>query len=95
MNAAAPTQVGSARERILDTAAGLFYDHGFHAVGVDLVIGAEPLWQVRAMNTTARAVRHIRSRRRPALRHLRTDAARMPTSTSPAGSTCSHVSVQL
>jgi AcrR family transcriptional regulator len=29
---------GPARERILDTAAGLFYEHGFHAVGVDLVI---------------------------------------------------------
>lgn len=30
--------VGSARQRILDNAAGLFYEHGFHAVGVDLVI---------------------------------------------------------
>jgi AcrR family transcriptional regulator len=28
----------SARERILDTAAELFYVHGFHAVGVDLII---------------------------------------------------------
>lgn len=28
----------SARERILDTAAELFYAHGFHSVGVDLVI---------------------------------------------------------
>jgi AcrR family transcriptional regulator len=34
----APSEVGSARRRILDTAAELFYRHGFHAVGVDLVI---------------------------------------------------------
>jgi len=35
---AAPTEAGSAKRRILDTAAALFYEHGFHAVGVDLVI---------------------------------------------------------
>jgi AcrR family transcriptional regulator len=34
----ARSEVGSARKRILDTAADLFYRHGFHAVGVDLVI---------------------------------------------------------
>lgn len=33
-----PPEGGSARRRILDTAADLFYRHGFHAVGVDLVI---------------------------------------------------------
>ena len=38
MNAKPPTDLVSARQRILDTAAGLFYEHGFHAVGVDLVI---------------------------------------------------------
>jgi AcrR family transcriptional regulator len=27
-----------ARDRILETAADLFYDHGFHAIGVDLII---------------------------------------------------------
>jgi AcrR family transcriptional regulator len=31
-------EAGSARTRILDTAAALFYEHGFHAVGIDLVI---------------------------------------------------------
>jgi len=38
VNAKPPTDLASARQRILDTAAGLFYEHGFHAVGVDLVI---------------------------------------------------------
>jgi AcrR family transcriptional regulator len=28
----------SARDRILDTAAELFYAHGFHAIGVDLIV---------------------------------------------------------
>jgi AcrR family transcriptional regulator len=28
----------AARERVLDTAAALFYEHGFHAVGVDLIV---------------------------------------------------------
>jgi AcrR family transcriptional regulator len=38
VSATSVENLGSARQRILDTAAGLFYEHGFHAVGVDLVI---------------------------------------------------------
>jgi AcrR family transcriptional regulator len=38
MTAAPAGDVGSARRRILDAAATLFDAHGFHAVGVDLVI---------------------------------------------------------
>ena len=38
MNETSPTSTRSARQRILDTAHDLFYKHGFHAVGVDLVI---------------------------------------------------------
>ncbi|MGH9261084.1 MAG: TetR/AcrR family transcriptional regulator, partial [Acidimicrobiales bacterium] len=34
MNAPDP----AARDRVLDTAAALFYEHGFHAVGVDLIV---------------------------------------------------------
>lgn len=29
---------GSARERILGTAGKLFYEHGFQAIGVDLIV---------------------------------------------------------
>jgi AcrR family transcriptional regulator len=38
MSPPAAHHAGAARERILGTAADLFYEHGFRAVGVDLVI---------------------------------------------------------
>ena len=34
----AQPEAGSAKRRILDTAADLFYRHGYHAVGVDQVV---------------------------------------------------------
>jgi len=30
---------GGTRERLMETAAGLFYEHGFHAIGIDRIFG--------------------------------------------------------
>jgi AcrR family transcriptional regulator len=36
---APPAAASSTRERLLDAAASLFYEHGFHAIGIDRIFG--------------------------------------------------------